>query len=403
MLARFSLLFILGVLICFTPGSHLFAENSFSNVEWMPSVHIDLALQAEVYSNGDSTFFVGSAKHAYSGFTIRDAKVVLEGSYKQYLEYNLEVGTASCLDGGFMVMEAGILYKPHEDWKMGITKGHVLRGFEMYHECVQLLTAEKPLFAKKFSPCHPLGATVEYERDIDEHSGVLAQFVIAEGSGGTLDDEHDINLGAHYLTPIPGLTIAASYTLWKWNAEYSRKDSIPTPGGARDDYTTIWIEERAVYDGYRAIFGIDYAGYNIKFRSEYFIGSAFKDLLDIPYYADIWADSSNTAKIIGAPFEDLEMKAFFIEAGYTIPINNDHFHYLQPYLQYQWWDQAANLDGEYQSAFIATGFNVGIGPGIARFRIDYQTCIDFADDGGIPGYSEEQYADRLLARLQLGF
>jgi len=393
-----SLIFVL-VLGC---TSSLTGKDLSLNEIELPSVHVELALQSEFYSSGDSTYFVGSARGAKSGFTIRDAKVIVEGIYENYMEYNLEIGSASCLDGGFMVMEAGILLKPFKYWKVGITKGHVLRGFEMYHDCVHLLTAEKPLFAKKYSPCHPLGATVEYEKDFDEHSGILAQLVVAEGSGGTFDDEHDINLGIHYKTLIPGLAVAGSYTFWKWNAPFSRKDSVLIPGGSRDDYDIFWVSDKAVYDGYRIIFGLNYDDHNIQFLFESYLGKAFKDLLDIPYYSEIWADSSNTAKITGAPFEELEMSALLIQGGYTFHLNNHRFPYVQPYVQYQWWDQATNLDGDYQSGFLTVGFNVGIGPGEARFKLDYQTCLDFANDGGLPGYSENQHADRLIARLQVG-
>ncbi len=369
----------------------------------LPEVHMELALQSDIYSNGDSTYFAGMAKRAHTGFTIREAKVVIEGVYEDYLEYNLEMGTAACLDGGFMVLEAGIFLKPLAHVKLGVTKGHVLRGFEMYHDCVHLLTAEKPIFATEFSPCHPLGATVEFEQDFDDNSGILAQLVVAEGSGGTADEEHDINMGVHYRTPIPGLTLAGSYTFWKWNAVYMRKDSVQTPGGARDDYTYFFAEERTAYDGYRAIFGVDYENHDLSLRAEGFTGKAFKDALDMPYYADIWADSSNTVKITGAPFEDLEMRAMLVQGGYKVPLRYPKFRYIQPYVQYQWWDQASNLDnGDYASSFFTIGVNIGVGSGSALFKLDYQTCIDFADDGGIPGYGEEQHADRVLARLQIG-
>jgi len=368
----------------------------------LPTVHVEMAIQAESYSGGDSTYAFGFARLAETGFTIREAKAIIEGNYENYLEYNLEFGSASCLDGGFMVIEAGLMLNLSSDWKAGITKGHVLRGFEMYDECVQLLTAEKPVFAKKFSPCHPLGFAVEFDKDLGEHSGIFTQLVIAEGSGGTLDDEHDINLGIHYRTPLPGLTLAAGYDFWRWNAPYNTKDSIPTPGGARDDYTVFWTEHKQIYDGHRAIAGLRYNDHNLELQGEVFLGKGFKDALDIPYYADIWADSSSTAKTVGAPFEDLEMNAVMVQAGYSLPLESERFTYLQPYVQYQWWDQAANLEGDYRSSFLTVGINVGLGPGDARFKMDYQTCLGFANDGGLPGYGEDQQADRLLIRLQVG-
>ena len=376
-------------------------HGTSSDDEYLPSVHLELVLQAESFFNGDSTYFAGMERFAENGYTIREAKVIVEGSYQQLMEYNLEIGSAACTDGGFMVMEAGILLSPHPYWKAGITKGHVLRGFEMYHECVHLLTAEKPVFAKKYSPCHPLGVTIEFEDDFGKYSGLLAQLVIAEGSGGTLQDECDINMGVHYRTPLQGLTLAGSYTFLKWNAPYSRKDSVPDLNGVRDSYEYFWVEEKEVYNGYRAIAGIDFNTHHIQARSEVYLGKGFKDLLDIPYYADQWADSSNIAKTTKAPFEDLKMAAFLIQAGYTIPTQLGQISSLQPYIQYQWWDQATHLEGDYQSAFLTFGMNFVIGPGNAKLRIDYQHCLDFANDGGLPQYGKDQQSNRLLARLQL--
>jgi hypothetical protein len=392
----------MGFLISLGFGSILAGEESQSDSTLLPTVHAHIALQAEVYSNGDSTYMAAIPRLAENGFTVRHALIVVEGKYESSLEYNLEIGTASCMEGGVMIMEAGILYKPHPYWKTGITKGHVLRGFEMHQECVELLTAEKPLFAKKFSPCHPLGGIVEYERDLGEQSGLLMQLIMAEGTGGTFDDEHDINFGVQYQTPIEGLAFAGSLTSWRWNAPYSRKDSIRVPGGSRDEYDVFWVEEKAVYDGYRASIGFDYDARNLMIRGEGYMGKGFKDLLDFPYYADIWADSSNIAKITKAPFEDLEMCAFFIQAGYTLPLVGHQIKYFQPYIQYQWWDQAVNLDGDYKSSFLTVGLNIGLGPGSTRLKVDYQTCLTFAGDGALPGYGEDEQADRLIARLQIG-
>jgi hypothetical protein len=395
--ALFTILIVLNLVSSVSAGD----ENTAGDIE-LPEVRAVVVLQAELYSNGDSAYFAALERPANNTFTIRDAKVVLEGVYRDHLEYNLEIGSASCLEGGFMIMEAGVMLKPLPHLKAGMTKGHVLRGFEMAAECVELLTAEKPLFAKKFSPCHPLGFTVEYERDFGEYSGLLAQLVLAEGAGGTIEDEHDINLGIEYRTPIKGLAVAGSCTFWRWNAPYSVKDSVPTPGGGRDDYDYFWVPNKQIYDGYRATFGLDYNANNLSLRGEGYIGKGFKDLLDIPYYAEIWADSTNNAKITGAPFEDLEMKAFYVQAGYSFPVAGDNIEYVQPYVQYQWWNQAANLDGDYRSSFLTFGVDIGIGPGSTRCKIEYQTCLAYANEGALPGYSEDDQADRIIMRMQVG-
>nr|MBN2277672.1 hypothetical protein [candidate division Zixibacteria bacterium] len=368
----------------------------------LPKVSAVVVLQGTAFFNGDSTYFAGSEKPADNGFDIRDAMIVVDGQYRDHLEYNLEVGSALCLDGGFMVMEAGVLYKFFPYLKAGFTKGHVLRGFEMHQECIELLSAEKPLFAKKFSPCHPLGAIIEYERDFENGTGCLVQLVMAEGSGGTLEDEYDINIGAQYRTPVEGLSFAGSFTLWRWNSSYSVKDSVHDPNGGRDDFLYSWIPKTMIYDGYRASFGFDYNANNFLIRGEGYIGKGFKDLLDIPYYSAIWKDSSNMAKVTKAPFEDLKMRAFYIQAGYSISLKNDNIKYVRPYVQYQWWNQAADLDGDYTSSYLTVGVDFGIGPGYTRIKFDYQTCLVYAEDGALPGYDEEFQADRLMMRLQFG-
>ncbi len=394
---------IIVITLFLTAGNlSIFAGQQESEDEiQLPDVSAVVVLQSSVFLDGDSTYFVGSERPAHNGFDIRDALIVIEGGYKDYLEYNLEVGSALCLDGGFMVMEAGILYEFLPHFKAGFTKGHVLRGFEMYQECVKLLTAEKPLFARKYSPCHPLGATIEYEKDFENGSGCLVQFVMAEGSGGTFEDEYDINIGIQYRAIPDGLSFAGSFTLWRWNSSYSVKDSIPDPNGGRDDFLYSWNPNTMLYDGYRASLGLDYNANNILFRSEGYIGTGFKDLLDIPYYSSIWRDSSSIAKITKAPFEDLQMKAFYIQGGYNFLMEHEYIRYLRPYVQYQWWNQAANLDGDYSCSYLTIGVDLGVGPGYTRIKFDYQTCLAFAEDGAMPGYDEEFQADRLMMRLQL--
>ena len=129
----------------------------------------------------------------------------------------------------------------------------------------------------------------------------------------------------------------------------------------------------------------------------------FQDLLDIPYYANLWADSSNVAKVSRAPYEDLTSRAFFVQAGYRIPVQAGQISEVQPYVQYQWWDQAANLDGDYRTAHLTVGLNMRLGPAHTRLKLDYQSCLAFAEEGALPAYGESAQADRFLVRLQIGF
>ena len=287
---------------------------------FMPEFHVDIALQLEVYKGGDSTYVFALDRAGVNTFTIRHATMGAEGKLGDYIEYNMEAGVASCQRGGFMLMEAGVFYKPLPYLKTGLIKGHILRGFEMYEECVNLLTAEKAVFAKKYSPCHPTGFVIETDYDINKTMGLHAQLGYMSGTGGTFEDEHDINLGFQFRTPIQGLSIGGFYTDWQWHVdEY-----------VFDPESMKMMLNRDIYNGYRSGFSYNFDEFDVHLRGEYYIGKGFKDRVDTTM-----------------SFEDMEMNAFFIEGGYSFDIGHEQISYIQPYVQYQWWDQAANLDGDY--------------------------------------------------------
>jgi hypothetical protein len=246
----------------------------------------------------------------------------------------------------------------------------------MYEECVNLLTAEKPVFAKKYSPCHPTGFVMETDYDINKTMGIHAQLGYMSGTGGTFDDEHDINLGFQFHTPIQGLSIGGFYTDWQWHVdEY-----------VFDPESMEMVLDRDIYDGYRAGFGYNFDEFNIHLRGEYYSGKGFKDRVDTTM-----------------SFEDMEMNAFFIEAGYSFNIGHEQLSYIQPYIHHQRWNQAVNLDGDYILSLVTFGANFGIGANDhARLKIEYQTCATFPNDGVIIPYGENQHADRMIVRFQIG-
>ena len=98
------------------------------------------------------------------------------------------------------------------------------------------------------------------------------------------------------------------------------------------------------------------------------------------------------------------MRAYFIEGGYRVNTGRAQFSYIQPYVQYQWWNQAANLDDDYVFSFLTFGLTFGIGSNESKLRVEYQTALAFPDDNksGLIPYSEEQAADQLIVRLQTG-
>ena len=143
---------------------------------------------------------------------------------------------------------------------------------------------------------------------------------------------------------------------------------------------------RDIYNGYRSGFSYNFDEFDVHLRGEYYIGKGFKDRVDTTM-----------------SFEDMEMNAFFIEGGYSFDIGHEQISYIQPYVQYQWWDQAANLDGDYILSLVTFGANFGIGANdYTRLKIEYQTCVTFPDDGVIIPYNGDQHADLMIVRFQAG-
>ncbi len=178
-----------------------------------PEIHGIIALQYRGYFGNDD-IEAGYVVPADEWF-VRFATIELIGKLSEHIEYNLEMGMARCpasTTTSVRLMEAGFFFKPFDSLKIGMKKGHILRGFELHDRCLEILTAEKPRFATAFAPCHPVGGVILFDRDFAENMGLEAELALLNGpAGGTMDDEHDVNFGLIFRTPLPGLSIGGYY------------------------------------------------------------------------------------------------------------------------------------------------------------------------------------------------
>lgn len=376
------------MLLCLAAGAVPAEELTLGDVT-PPEIHASVALQMENYYGGDTVVYFGHLKDAKSGFVIRHASVETIGQLGDYIEYNMEIGTATCQGSlmGLMLMEAGLFYKPFDFLKVGFMKGHIMRGFTLGEECIEQVPAEKPRFCKTITPCHPTGAVIETNYDINETMGITAQFAYLNGTSGKTDNEHDINYGLIFHTPLQGLSISGYYNDWDWQA-YDNREQGYNP-----------------YEGHRAGFGFNYDAYNVHLRSEYYHGRGFG----------------------GGPVDSVKMNALLAEVAYTFNLGHEKLSYIQPYVAYQWWDMFSNGDryldstldssgrgvsdqylysyvdaGDYTCSYLAFGVSFGLGSSVAKLRIEYEVPLSFADDEYGHAVSEDNEANRLLIRLQTG-
>ncbi|KQC11141.1 MAG: hypothetical protein APR54_02925 [Candidatus Cloacimonas sp. SDB] len=362
----------------------------------LPEIHTNIVIQAESYF-GDNDVVQDSS---YGGdfentiytvpvnkFAVRSATIEAEGKFKEKIEYNMEIGMATCTGGlgiNVLLMEAGLFYKPNKFMKIGFMKGHIMRGFEMHNECVGVLTAEKAHFLDVFkNQCHPTGLIFEADYDFTETMGFETQIGILNGpKEESFDTEYDRNIGLIFRTPLPGLSVGGYYNLIKQDL------------GNINQETNMPIYEK----GNRFGFGADFDFNNIFLRGEYYAGKGFTGSL-IP-------------EII-KPADDLEMNAFYIEGAYTIKTNSETIPYIQPYVMYQSWNKAADLDAFYWndpattiddnilcenfvSNYLTAGITFGLDEEHTKLKIDYEFPVTVPDN-------ESEEAGKLIVRLQTGF
>ena len=343
-----------------------------------PEIHADVSIQSAFYLDEDDR--IPYLSQSSDKTEIRHAAIEAEGVLGKYLEYNVEIGLSTCAGGGcstsgsLTLAEAGVFFKPYEFFKIGLYQGHVMRGFELYQECTEVLTAEKPHLKGIFT-CHPLGLLVETDYKFDENMGVNAQLTINNGNSGSgsIEDEHDINLGAQFRTPYPGLSVGGFYTDWQWKvSEYDPDIS---------DFKST------CYNGSRIGFGFDYDHSGLKIRSEYYLIDGYVDTNPIRTY-------TSGGDTLSA--EDLESRGFFLEGGYAFDMPGEMIPFIQPYAMYQSWDKASNADGDNKLTYLTLGVACGLGSEHAFLKVDYEMPLDSPDDT----FDE---AKRLIVRLTSGF
>ncbi len=362
----------------------------------LPEIHTNIVIQAESYFGEDNVV----ADSSYAGnfentiytvpvnkFTVRSATIEAEGLFNEKIEYNMEVGMATCTGGlgiNILLMEASLFYKPYEFMKIGFMKGHIMRGFEMHDECVGVLTAEKAYSLGAFkNQCHPTGLIFEADYDFTETIGFETQIGILNGPQEmSFDTEYDRNIGLIFRTPLPGLSVGGYYNLIK--QDFGNIDPVTN---------------KPIYkEGHRMGFGADFDFNNIFLRGEYYAGKGFT--------------GSKVPETIKSA-DDLEMNAFYLEGAYTIKTNGKKIPYIQPYVMYQSWnkasgtdafywdDPATSIDDEiYCENFVSNYFTAGITFGLdeehTKLKIDYEFPVTVPDN-------ESKEAGKLIVRLQTGF
>ncbi|MCK4413477.1 MAG: hypothetical protein KAY32_08040 [Candidatus Eisenbacteria sp.] len=327
-----------------------------------PEVHACVTVQAEFL--GDGPPLATSFGPGVNRYAVRHATFEVVGEVSEYVEYTLEAGVATCTGGGqLLLMEGGVHYRVLRHVRLGIMKGHILRGFDLRQECVAVLTAEKPLWALAFSPCHPIGAVCDFELDMEGHMALEGQLAYLNGAASTLDEEHDANVGLVFHTPLEGLSVAGYYNDVELDLGYS------------DDW------EQLHGNGYRAGIGIDCQTHSAFLRGEYYAGKGFARGVGMGEYET------------SVHPEDHEMRAYYVEGAYLIATGFQAAPYVQPYARYQVWDRASNGPEDLKSRYATVGITMGLGDGDSSLRLDYETPTS------VPAAAEEE-ASRLVVRLQ---
>ncbi len=290
-------------------------------------------------------------------FMVRKAAISLHGTYGDHISFEMEFGSERCpfsTSDDVRVLEGSIFFEPSEQFKIGYSRGHVLRGYQLAHDCTDLLAGEKVRWGKAIGACHPTGVQAEFDTDFSAGGGLTLQLSYNNGpTTDSLDDEHDFNIGVNYRSPVDGLFFTGFFT----------------------DLETDFNLDQKVDTGSRIGFGSRFDRNNFIIGGEYYI----IDGVSSPF-EDIESD-------------DLEMRAYYVETAYRFPMDGI-IAYVQPYIRFQSWDKGYNAGGNHEHKYLDSGLNMGISGYDAFFRLEYQTRIDEPD-----GVMDEE--DKLIVRLQL--
>lgn len=357
-------------------GLLLLSPPAFALDPTPPEVHVAMAMQYENFGK-EGPQLATSFGPGKDRFAVRHAALEISGAFGPRWEYSLEAGTATCAGGtGFMLMEAGAFYRIAEPLSIGLMKGHILRGFELHDECTDVLTAEKPLWSQTFAPCHPTGAVGEIDISLPAGMRLEGQLALLNGGAdGTLEDEHSVNIGLLLRAPRKGLSVGGFF------------NPVKEATGEFDPVTWEPFHE----EGYRFGLGLDFAGETLSFRSEYYRGRCFS------------AGNGMGAMPLDDSISpgDHEMKAFYIETGYRIPIGRVSIPAVQPYARYQYWDRFSNSEENYGVDYLTAGVTVSLAETAGILRFEYETPVD--TPGIILGTAVEEEAGRFIVRMQTSY
>ena len=317
-------------------------------VSFTPEVHSVIMLDAHFYSGEAANDGVYDTTNRYQ---VRKAAFSLEGTLQDNIRYAMEAGVATCVGSGdqLRLMDASLLYRLTPNISVGVQQGHILRGFSAITECPARLGLEKPVFATAFGACHPLGAIVEGYFELDGNMGLQAELALLNGVNGTLDGEHEYNIGLIFETPLPGLSVGGSY------------DHV-----ARQYYDEQFSQYSE--DGYRAVAGVNYQNHGLWVTGEYYTGESFER-------------------------DDQTMDAWYAQAGYDIATGWQPLPTVQPYAGVESWDKDTDTEALYQ--YVEAGLNLKLSAW-TKLRCAYRTLIETPD-----GVTEEPSG--VTIRLQTGF
>ncbi len=328
----------------------LLVQAMFLTAIEKPKMHSSIMLDAKFYSGSDSNSGLYDTTNRYQ---IRKAALEFEGKITEFIEYGVEFGVSTCSGGGIdlKLMEAALDYDLSNGLTIGLRQGHVLRGFAGATECSDRLTLEKPQFFKTFATCHPTGVVLGYDRELPIDSAIELEAGLMNGPNGTLDGEHDFNFGTIITSPVEGLSLSLNYNHTANN--YYRND-----GSQFSD------------DGYRAIAGLEYDCYNIQATGEYYFGKGFT-------------------------FNNQEMKAAYLQTGYSFKTGMKRLGSITPYIQYEYWDKDSDSEENSEYSYLSGGLLFSL-DSYTKLRFDYFAETDKPS-------SAIETPDSFNVRLQLVF
>lgn len=296
----------------------------------------------------DFVSFSGDSAYASSGYyqiasnrlLVRKVTVGLSGNINPFVEYETELGVASCAGSGLAVSvkEAGVYLTPGA-LRFGVGMTHVARGFELGTDCGYTLAMEKPMFRLAVSPsCHPLGLIAGTEFSVGNAGSADVQLFYGNGNGGTIKDEYDFNAALFYHTPVQGFTAGGFYNALEME---------------------INPENEGFENGKRYGFGLDYSSSGLMARGEYFqINGLLPGMI---------VDGCTMAA------EDVENTGMIAQAGYLFQLDSESISSVTPYFQYQEWNRFSNADsGDYKYSWIATGVKADVGSSGCYVTAEYK-------------------------------